>query len=101
MSTHAGKGFYSFADFFPYHCHYFLPIRRLSDLRKQHHFWCCFFLQQYHWLAPLPAGCSPEVGVWFTALGVSSMAINLNGFNNPPIGGNSSLNSSLVGKVKV
>jgi hypothetical protein len=44
---------------------------------------------------------SPEVGVWFTALGVSSMAINLNSFNNPPIGGNSSLNSSLVGKVKV
>jgi|LakMenE18May11ns_1017448.scaffolds.fasta_scaffold9656138_1 hypothetical protein len=51
---------------------------------------CTFFL----------LAASPVVGIWFTALGVSSMAFNLNGFNNPPIGGDSSLNSSLVGKVK-
>jgi len=42
MSTLAGKVFYSFAYFFPYHCHWPLPIRRLSDVRKQHHLWCCF-----------------------------------------------------------
>jgi hypothetical protein len=60
-----------------------------------------FPLQKRYPLAPsFCLAASPVVGIWFTALGVNSMAFNLNGFNNPPIGGDSSLNSSLVGKVK-
>jgi hypothetical protein len=42
----------------------------------------------------------PEFSIWFTALGASTMAFNLNGFDNSPKGWNSSLNSSLAGKVK-
>ena len=38
------------------------------------------FLQQLPFLALLPC-CLAVVGIWFTALGVSTMAFNLNGFN--------------------
>ena len=32
-------------------------------------------------LSTFPGLCNPVVGIWFTALGVSTMAFNLNGFN--------------------
>ena len=38
------------------------------------------FIQQLPFLALLPC-CMAVVGIWFTALGVSTMAFNLNGFN--------------------
>jgi hypothetical protein len=77
-----------------------LPIGRLSDVRKQHHLWCFSPPETLSACTFFLLAASPVVGIWFTALGVNSMAFNLNGFNNPPIGGDSSLNSSLVGKVK-
>ena len=38
-------------------------------------------LQQLPFPALLPCCMDPVVGIWFTALGVSTMAFNLNGFN--------------------
>ena len=39
------------------------------------------FVQQLPFTSLLPGSMDPVIGIWFTALGVSTMAFNLNGFN--------------------